>query len=880
MKLGSLIAVTLVLIVLGPLLLVEAANSNSSNTFGTETQTQNLTPQWATPIGIAITQDGKYAYLSFDTSCLIVKVYLPNLSIAGVTDLSDYHTTQCQLIALDATGTKIFTYSPTWQKIFVIDTQTMKIIHIIDNLAIITLVQSKYGHYLLAATGGGRVYRINTDTYEVTYHDDDNDIFFIRVKESSLDPNKWFVINYQSAEEVKVGVYDYKNKNWTFSVSIPMHFTLEQRENPFSLEILPNEQKLYMGTFGGWYPEFHSFGWLYSIDLTGKESIKTIPIDGGAMCLEASLDGKQLYIGTSWPLPNNQNIVILDTQNDTVLGQTDLGRNKFGGPYTQMNNLLLDPLNPHVLWAANTDGNSLLKINLENRTLADSLLFNDESFYPSYFVSRPQDSGYVLIRKSPMAFTLDLANATIKNTVELPMIRSDIGWYDIAIDNSGRMFIPQGESILEVNAQDLKIIKNHSLQPDAGGVWGFTLSNDQKHLYSIWQSGDGIADTFLAINTTSFKVDAKIKFGSGEHAFYSFYPFDLPNASKVYAAGGSENGPVVIKVIETNNFTVTKTITFNETGFLGQGGGPQYPFCYDDKSHTLYVGATYVILAINTDTDTIKQVIYLKDSANTMGLAPEYICYLNANSIALNQQENCLYIDHFDGCYMSIYNLTSNKFVTCISLKGLSPVYMVTNQDFTKIYCMMGMSDSITVVDVKSRTVEKVINLHNSIPTTTTTLKVTGFSKPYDISVTSNSSVSSLTFDPTTKQISFRSMGSSFAFSFPVFYNITFPNELLYGNFTLQAGSTVINQFAQENNGTHTMFSFTYDLQDAKNIQVTGTQAVPEFGFWALQLTAAVGTICAVVGLTFARRNKKVRNQTCESRRILNKTGSSLKSRR
>jgi hypothetical protein len=58
-----------------------------------------------------------------------------------------------------------------------------------------------------------------------------------------------------------------------------------QSEGICDLTVLPNEHKLYVSTMGGWYPDFHASGWLYSIDLTGVESLKTIPIDGRAGCL-------------------------------------------------------------------------------------------------------------------------------------------------------------------------------------------------------------------------------------------------------------------------------------------------------------------------------------------------------------------------------------------------------------------------------------------------------------------------------------------------------------------------------------------------------------------------------------------------------------------
>jgi hypothetical protein len=84
-------------------------------------------------------------------------------------------------------------------------------------------------------------------------------------------------------------------------------------------------------------------------------------------------------------------------------------------------------------------------------------------------------------------------------------------------------------------------------------------------------------------------------------------------------------------------------------------------------------------------------------------------------------------------------------------------------------------------------------------------------------------------FNLSSRQISFRAMGLSFAFSFPFFCNVTFPNDLLWGSFTVLVDGNATVESIRKDNGTHTSLYFTYELQGAKNVQVTGTEAVPEF---------------------------------------------------
>lgn len=663
-------------------------------------------PQGFSPFAIAITEDGEYAYLSFDGSEVVFKVRLEDLAVEAVADLSEYFPIECQDIALDASEEKLFVYTPAWRKLLVLDTQTMSVVHTIDDIGVIGITRSQYGPFLITWDGGSTVKFVNTETYEVTEFTDDG-MFFVMIQESKHDQGQWHVVSRESGEFI-VGIYDHEARARSFAVSIPLH---DGDEGNFDLKVLPNEQKAYVSTFGGWYPEYHAYGWLYSIDLVGGE-VKVVPIDGGAMCLEASPDSEWLYVGTGWPIPNVNNLLVVDTQSDNILGQIYLGQTKYGSHYTQMNDLRIDLADPRLLYATSSDANAFIKVDLDSLTLADVLVLNEESFQPHFFVRRPmQATGYILIHQSANAFELDLDKATIENVVEFPIIRDDAFAYDVAFYDTGRLLIAQGETILEVDVEDMRLLGTHPL-PDIPSVWHFVLSNDQSRIYSI-QLGSGSegSDTFLAINTVNFQAEACFRLEGG---VFNFRPYELPDGSKLYALGGQHNGPVVIHVIETDSYTIQKTITFDEPGLLGISAGPYYPFAYDSSSRTLFVGATHVVLAIDTDTDVIKKVIYLGDAVRAIGLKPWQLTYVNAGSLVYNPQENYLYIAQGDGRFISIYDLTNDQFLPqVIPLKGFFSSFIFANDDHSKIYSLNSCSDSVSVIDVNSKAVEEVIDLHS-----------------------------------------------------------------------------------------------------------------------------------------------------------------------
>jgi len=141
---------------------------------------------------------------------------------------------------------------------------------------------------------------------------------------------------------------------------------------------------------------------------------------------------------------------------------------------------------------------------------------------------------------------------------------------------------------------------------------------------------------------------------------------------------------------------------------------PYYPYAYDPASRTLFVGATHVVLAIDTTTDVIKKVIYLGDVATAIGLQPSQLEYINAIGLVYDPTEDYLYILHFDGGFISVYDLANDRFLSkIIPLKGRLPNFLFANDAHNRIYSLNRGSHSVSVIDVRTKTVEKVIDLHD-----------------------------------------------------------------------------------------------------------------------------------------------------------------------
>jgi DNA-binding beta-propeller fold protein YncE len=408
--------------------------------------TQSSLPfQGMGPYNMVVTNDGQFAYISFYAPQSVFKIRLADLTIEGMTDLTAYFPfNENQPIALDSTERHLFVSTSSHKKLHVIDTETMNIIHTINDIPISGLIRSLHGPFLIGLSMASSIIKfINTETYEVTevtY----GDLGFYYIQESKTDPAIWYIVALSGGTDFEVGRYNHETKTWVYKASYPIALGY-----PRDMKVIPNEQKVYVAILGGWYPEFHAYGSLFIVDLI-EENSKTIPIDGGAFCLEASVSNRYLYVGTAWPLPNNNNILVVDTQTNDIVGSVLIKPQKYGAPYTQMNDLQLVPSNPNILYASSGDANALIKVKLETLTGMDVLVFNEASYMPRNFVHYPGKSIGYPVTNVPYLFEFNKATANIDKVCRLPPIRDGRGW-DMKITNDENAYISQGEYFLKMD---------------------------------------------------------------------------------------------------------------------------------------------------------------------------------------------------------------------------------------------------------------------------------------------------------------------------------------------------------------------------------------------------------------------------------------------
>jgi len=112
----------------------------------------------------------------------------------------------------------------------------------------------------------------------------------------------------------------------------------------------------------------------------------------------------------------------------------------------------------------------------------------------------------------------------------------------------------------------------------------------------------------------------------------------------------------------------------------------------------------------------------------------------------------------------------------------------------------------------------------------------------FHIVTKSNSTISSCQFSKDDKQLSFDVAGTISSYGF---FNVTIPNELLGGPFSVTADKQTVSDVLSSGNSTHTWLNFVYP-QTTSSIEITGSTVIPEFSSWIMLLLLIISTLVVV----------------------------------
>ena len=227
----------------------------------------------------------------------------------------------------------------------------------------------------------------------------------------------------------------------------------------------------------------------------------------------------------------------------------------------------------------------------------------------------------------------------------------------------------------------------------------FTFFNDK--MATIDFTGGMIGKQLLLFDANNMTVLKSIDLTAEPHGDRVIAS---PDGSKLYIARGSMDGPTVITIFDASTLNVIKTleIPHGATGFFGGD--------FDEANRILYLCGFSSVYKIDMDTDELIGVLNVWDvlaSRDYRGWGPTGL-----SGVVLSPDKDKLFVISADAHSMYTYDLVNSSWTTKITnLEGGTPNLGACSPDLKYLYTVNWPSDSITMVDLTSGDVVKIVEL-------------------------------------------------------------------------------------------------------------------------------------------------------------------------
>ena len=677
------------------------------------TEAGNYFQGWAPgPLGLAITSDGKTAYVSFSLDDSVLVVDLATLTISDSIDVSAAGiqlNSGPALLSLD--GKKLYVCNYSAQNVMVIDTSTKQVTKVLPlkPYDAVALAASPDGSKVYIPSLDGGLYIVNTadDSYQLISIPG---VLFGPIAPSLINPDLLYTVGTMITSQAAIQSFSSFQSPFVFqtsffainvadqtverSMSLPSE-VIQYPTLPRRVVLNSAETVAYFGWMVGGLGG-RGVGNLVKFDLNTFQVTESAPADSGVADFVVNEPIGKIFVVGSWysRLLGNEPIYIWDMSMNEFVGTIPLAQDTSSCGAT----LAVDPTNPDFLYETDCDHNLLRKVQISTGQEVGRLRFNKAVFQP-YAIIRGGNTGYIF-GSSQYIYKLDLGSGQLVGRIRVSVPFSGRGFYQ------DKLYVYGGD-IFALNPEDGSIIQSYPigwiLRPNI-----FTFFGDRMAAIDYV---DGMfakqlvifdAQTMALLKTIPLPFEPQ-----GDKVVAS------PDGSKLYIVGGYCFGsPTVITIISGTTLEVIKTIEispvdlhFGATGFL-EGE-------FDEENRILYLLGFESVYKIHMDTDTLIGTLDLIDlfdgGGRWWGWSPTGLA-----GVSLSPSMDKLYVAAGDSHSLYTYDVANSSWSTKITnLHGYFITDGVASLDRHYFYTSNGRSDSVTMVDLTTGDVVKVIDLQS-----------------------------------------------------------------------------------------------------------------------------------------------------------------------
>lgn len=665
------------------------------------TEAGNYLQGWAPgPLGLAITPDGKTAYVSFSLDDSVLVVDLETLTINDSIDVSAAGIqlgSGTALLSLD--GKKLYVSNYATKNVMVVDTSNKQVSKVLplQPLFAVALAVSPDGSKVYVSSEDGGLYIVSTadDSYQRIYIPG---VIFGPIAPSHNNPN----LVYTAGSLAHQG--NFQSSFFAFNIATQ---TVE-RSASLTSEVMPfptlprrvvlnsTETVAYFGWVGAGQGD-RGVGNLVRFDLNAFQVTVSAPADSGVTDFVVHEPLGKIYVIGFWPgggSPNNVPILEWDMSTNTFVRNIPLAPNTS----SDQEAIAVDPTNSDFLYETDADHNLLRKVQISTGQEVGRVQFNKDAFRP-YAIIRGGNTGYIF-GSSQNIYKLDLGSGQLIGRIRVPVPFTGWGFYQ------DKLYVSSGTDILAVNPGDGSIIQRYPVGWNIRPIL-FTFFGDR--MVAIDYVDGMIAKQMVVFDARTMTLLKSIPLPNEPHGDKVVAS---PDGSKLYVVRGPCIwGTTVITIISGTTLEVVNIIEIppadlrrGATGFL-EGE-------FDEANRILYLLGFESVYKIHMDTDTLIGTLDLIDifeAWGRLGWSPTGLA-----GVSLSPSKDKLFIAAGDSHSLYTYDVANSSWSTKITnLKGYFITDGVASQDRHYLYTANTRSDSVTMVDLTTGDVVKVIDLQS-----------------------------------------------------------------------------------------------------------------------------------------------------------------------
>jgi len=344
------------------------------------------------------------------------------------------------------------------------------------------------------------------------------------------------------------------------------------------------------------------------------------------------------------------------------------------------------------------DYNLIRKLDITTGKEIAKVQFNKADARPYTIIRGDNNIGYIFSQSSQKVYRMDLNSGQLIGSIEMPFSFAGWGFYQ------DKLYFGSGNSIYVVKPSNGKIIKEYRIG-DNFNPKTFTFFGDKMATIDF-EVGSMVGRRLFFFDIKNMSIIKSIDLPREPHGDKVIVS---PDGSKLYIERGQMIGTAVITVFNASTLEVINTIEIpvvpqrrGATGFVEAD--------FDETNRILYLAGFTSIYKINMDTDKLIDILDLIDvyeSQNIHGWPPSGLC-----GVVLSSSKDKLFVISGDAHSMYAYELIKSSWTTKITnLKGYFITDAITSSDRRYLYTVNQESDSITMVDLNSGDVVRIIEL-------------------------------------------------------------------------------------------------------------------------------------------------------------------------